>query len=371
MRCIEMTGSDNRMDCRATFDDPLNRLPAKCPACGFPDLDHVPQPYFLRRGPTKQSNELALAQNGNFFVRPRAHQVLELVTPRSCKFFPTHYKGTSEETPWLLAVPVEHLVSGTVKKSIRRCPDCGEPASSHPGSQWAERYSSVTGHEIAKDKTWASSEKSWTVWLDRALFFSVRLYILLKKLKIRGIVEVTCKGETRPDSEDMAWVQEKLSLLQQHGFPSEPPGSISAEDRKWFRGYLKANAKPNARKPDFKGMEKKIGEKLPKSYKEFMTKVGPLSFENVDDEEGLTVRLVPPNSIDAEFYRRGELEFEDEESRAVDGVQFAQNECGDVFCFDVKPGQDEYPVVQYLHEMNYYEAYADNFVACLRRFVGE
>ncbi len=39
MRCIEMTGSDDRMDCRDMFYDPINALPRTCQKCGFPDLD--------------------------------------------------------------------------------------------------------------------------------------------------------------------------------------------------------------------------------------------------------------------------------------------------------------------------------------------
>jgi len=67
------------MDCRDMFYDPINPLPAQCPECGFPDLDHVPLPYFLVKSRTRSPNELAEAENGNFFVRERIRRVLELL----------------------------------------------------------------------------------------------------------------------------------------------------------------------------------------------------------------------------------------------------------------------------------------------------
>ena len=54
-------------------------------------------------------------------------------------------------------------------------------------------------------------------------------------------------------------------------------------------------------------------------------------------------------------------EFEDEESRAVNGLTFATTGHGDCFCFDVQKGKKEYPVFLYKHEMNFFEPYAENF----------
>ena len=55
MQSIDVTCSDQRLDCRHSFDDPINPLPVSCPECGFPDLEHVPQPYALVKSRTKTS----------------------------------------------------------------------------------------------------------------------------------------------------------------------------------------------------------------------------------------------------------------------------------------------------------------------------
>ena len=43
---------------------------------------------------------------------------------------------------------------------------------------------------------------------------------------------------------------------------------------------------------------------------------------------------------------------------------------GDCFCLDVQKGKKEYPVFLYKHEMNFFEPYAENFAACIKRFAG-
>jgi hypothetical protein len=79
MRCVHISASDDRMDCRDMFHEPINPLSRKCPKCGFPDLDHVPQPYFLIKSRAMSPNELALAENGNFFIRERIRRVVSRV----------------------------------------------------------------------------------------------------------------------------------------------------------------------------------------------------------------------------------------------------------------------------------------------------
>ena len=120
------------------FYDPLNPLPPKCEACGFPDLDFVPHPYFLVKSRAMTPNETAMAENGNFLVRDRVRRVLELLAPGQCRFYPTHFKGTMNETPWSLAVPVHQVVVANVNPSISHCQVCGEPRSAHPGPQYSE-----------------------------------------------------------------------------------------------------------------------------------------------------------------------------------------------------------------------------------------
>ena len=92
-----MIGSDKQMDQREPFGIPVNPIPVKCPRCTFPELDFIPQPYFLAKG-TSNPNETDQAELGNFFVRQRSRQIIEAVTPGQCHFFPTHDFKTKKET---------------------------------------------------------------------------------------------------------------------------------------------------------------------------------------------------------------------------------------------------------------------------------
>jgi len=116
-------------------------------------------------------------------------------------------------------------------------------------------------------------------------------------------------------------------------------------------------------------LEKQLKFKLPKSYKEFLGKVGPCSFNNVDEQDGFTVHVLPPQECDCESYRIGALQTDDEEATSVDGVMFARTDHGDCFCFDIRKDRKEFEVFLYLHEYNYFERYTPNYAACIRRFV--
>ena len=373
MRCVQIVGSDDRMDCRDMFYDPINPLPRKCARCGFPDLERVPQPYSLVKSRTMSPNELALADNGNFFVRQRIRRVLSVVAPGQCTYFPTIYRGSTQETPWFLAVPNHQAVTGKVKPTIPRCEDCGEPRSAHPGSQWQSletRRSGETAYDVWKSSTWGSSESGWDRWIARDLFMSVRLLHLLKKIKAKGFYEATCVKPTPADKEESSWVKEKLQVLETSGIPLHGEGTMSDEDLRWFRDYILRHSRDVASTFDIQGIEKRLKIKLPKSYLEFVTKVGTVSFADVEEQEGFTACILAPDELDAEAYRAGAIDTEDEESNAVDGVLFAKTEHGDVFCFDVRKGRKEFPVFLFKHEYNYFDPYAENFAACIKRFAG-
>src|SRR5262249_52333039 len=148
------------------------------------NLDHVPQPYFLIKSRTISPNELALAQNGNFFIRERVKRVLDLLVPGQFTCFSTHFKGTSEATPWLLVVAKHQVVAATVKPSIPRCAACGEPRSAHPGTQWSESLLKAPGggrqagsgsaceldYDLTQSATWGSSERGWNRWINRNIY---------------------------------------------------------------------------------------------------------------------------------------------------------------------------------------------------------
>jgi SMI1 / KNR4 family (SUKH-1) len=367
------------MDCRDSFSDPINPLPVKCPRCGFPDLDHVPRPYFLVKSRAMTPNELAVAAVGNFFVRERVRRVFDLVIPGICTFYPTCYRGTTQVTPWSLVVPAHQLVTARVKPSIRRCEACGEPRSAHPGSQWSEYlfgkapgkvppregWGGESDYDVFKSATWGSSELGWDQWITRSFFLSVRLLHLLKQIKAKGFYQALFDKSLAPNEDEAAWVREKLRIFKAGGVPLHPDGTLSDDDAKWFRGYLKSRARGVESSWDVKAVERRLKTKLPKSYVDFVSKVGPTSFENVDAEEGFTATILPPPELEFEGLAE---ECEDEDSKAVNALTFATTAHGDCFCFDVQKGKKEYPVVLFKHEGFFFEPYAENFVACVKRF---
>lgn len=375
MRCVEICTSNDQMDLRNMNSDPINSCPQKCLKCGFPDLDHVPQPYFLVKSRTMSPNELDLAENGNFFIRERVRRVFDLLVPELCTYFPTCYKGTSQQTPWLLAVPMHQVVTSMVSRAIPRCEACGEPRSAHPGTQWTgtllrtyprnDGWSCELDQEIVKSATWGSSERGWDKRIFRQLFMSVRLHNLLKKIKAKGLDEQTCQKTTTPDKDESAWIKEKLQILEAAGIAFHADGTLSDEDAKWLREYIKTQSHAVTGDWDIKAVERQVKAKLPKSYIDFVRAVGPMSFENVDEQEGFTASILTPDKLETE---EGCAEFEDEESKAVNALTFAITGNGDCFCFDIQKGKKEFAIVLYKHEGNFFEPYADNFAACIKRF---
>jgi SMI1 / KNR4 family (SUKH-1) len=381
MRCVKITGSDDRMDCRHMFRDPVNPLPRKCPKCGFPDLDYVPQPYFLVKSRTLSPNELAVAANGNFFVRARIRRVLDELAPGQCANFPTCFERTTEKSPWLLAVPNHQVVTAMVNPSVPRCQACGEPRSAHPGSQWSEHlfgtprhdlrrgvaWTAESDYDILQSSTWASSVRGWDEWISRGLYMSIRLLHLLKKIKARGLDEATCQKPVAPDKEDSAWIKEKLQLLETSGIPLHADAMSSDDDAEWFQEYMQTNARQAKHQWDIEAVEKRVKVKLPRSYVDFVTEVGPVSFVNIDERAGFTASVLVPDQLRVEGFAGDAA---DEESRAVNGLTFATTVYGDRLCFDVQTGEKEYRVFQFKHEYNHLEPYAANFAACIRRFAG-
>ena len=217
-----MVGSDSRMDQKGNADAPVNGLPLKCSRCRFVDLDFVPQPYFLAKG-IDSPTDMARAEAGNFLVRERIRQLVELVAPGQCEFFPTQALKTKEPTQWFLAVPKAALATGVVKQSIKRCPECDEPLSAH-GTQFETRFlveSSV--FDIFKSHQWISiGEKApdyayeyfrkcvdhrHALALTRELYFSVRFETLLKRIGVRGLCRWVPFTE-KPSVSDLNWVEE-------------------------------------------------------------------------------------------------------------------------------------------------------------------
>lgn len=353
------------------FYEPLNPLPPACEKCGFPDLDHVPQPYYLVRSRTQTPNEMALAENGNLLVRERVQRVLETCAPNTCDFYPTHYQGGHEETPWRLLVPRCQVATAEVQETIPRCKACGRPRSAHPGTQyttWLWDYQSEW--DVLKASTWGSSERGWKYWVFRDCFMSIRLFRLLKKIRARGLDEVYHPETPRTSRAETAWIDGQLERLKECGVSLHPTGSLSDEDTKWFRAFIRNHAAGAGLAFDRKQVEKQLGVSLPNSYAEFIAAAGPAVFEDVDEEEGFQAQILAPHELDATTFRLGALAVDNPESRAVDGVMFARTGHGDCFCFDVRKDRKEFEVFLFNHELGCFEPYAENFAACIKRFAG-
>jgi hypothetical protein len=394
LRHVQLCGSDKRMDESGSFDLPVNPLPIRCPRCTFPDLDCVPQPYFLAKG-VRDPNEIAEGEAGNFFVRERARKILETVAPGACHFFPTQHLKTKALTPWSLAVPRFLVRTAAVKHSVRRCPQCNEPKVAHPGSHYTYPAVPPVAHDIYKSLNWSSSEKiaeeipwysrnvlgwreadavprsGWTrIALARQLWFSLRLEALLKSVGVKGLFRAFLDDE-EPDAQDLAWAEEKRRFLADRGLAERrAPTSSPARDR-WFQRFLKSHARRKQVPIDWRAIESKAGVPLPPSYKAFAAAVGEMTFPEVDGIEGFSVRIVPPTRLDARRYRKGRVSVTDRDSEAVDGLLFATTGHGDGFCFDLAVAGPEYPVYLYDHDLCAYEAYSADFPACIRRLSGK
>ncbi|MDB6064366.1 MAG: cell-wall, partial [Pedosphaera sp.] len=375
-QCLEMVGGDERMDLERGYGEPLNPLPIKCPQCKMPDLDFVGTPYRLGRKIDSPA-DMAQAEAGNFLIRDSMKRVLDLVAPGQCKFYPTINSKTQQPTPWLLAVPENLQVTASPPENRERCPKCGEPWSFHHYSECADRRSwasPFSTHEVFKSKNWSSDPVPFKGWQEtrpdiygRMLYFSVRLETLIKKLRLKGMVRSSdCKEVPTP--EDLAWVQEKIRLLNQAGAKASAPKTPS-QVTDWFKNYLKVNAKKKPVVHDFAAIEKKHRVKLPESYKKFISKAGTKTFKDVDEEEGFSAHILPPEKLNFKEYRKSAAR-DDEDEERIEGVMFATTDHGDVFCFDVSAKNRDFPVYHYKHETDEFEPYAENFAGSIRRFAG-
>ena len=413
--CVEMVGPDVQMDQRGDTYEPANPLPIQCPHCTFPDLDVVPQPYFLTKGVSTPS-EISPAQMGNFLVRGRVRRILELVVPKACRFFPTAEKKTKKPTEWSLAVPAQILGVPGLKTKKPYCSRCHESKEGYVFADHASylrkmRQFDSQGVDVFKTQNWKSmgiAEEvfesinrerkrirepllSWKEWNDtpgleppthrerwtrdqlaRDLLFSVRLEQLLKRAKVKGqLVRYASMKDVQPTPEDEAWIQDKLRILAENGLADAPKvtsAKAAGATPKWFKQFVKRNARKGTRPIDFSAVEQKQKLTLPQDYKDFISTLGSKSFEDVNGTEGFTATVLPPQKLDFRGCRRGKVPYLEGEQAQIDGVMFASTEHGDCFVFDVSAKSSDYPVFWYDHEQNTLEPFAPNFAECIRRF---
>jgi hypothetical protein len=407
--CVRMTGPDEQMDHRPGSYEPANPLPIKCPHCTFPDLNFVPQPYFLTKGVSSPA-ETANAHFGNFFVRERLKRILELAVPGACAFYPTIERKGNKPAPWWLAVPQRTLEIPVPKPTPPFCPKCYEPKlwAFAMGPVWAEMCHYDTGGvDVFKSLAWYSQQTAedeyaetnrfrkedalpplpWSNWgveppphaerwtrrmLGRNLYFSVRLEQLLKRAKIKGhLVRLLDFKQVQPSAADEAWIAEKLHFLADASLAKagKLPGTASSSaTRTWFKQFLKRHAKRGLKPPAFASLERKHGLVLPQDYKELISVAGSKAFKDACGMEGSTTTILSAQRLDFLNYRRGKLPFLGGEDVQIDGVMFAEVDNGDCFVFDVSAKAEDYPVYWHKHEENELELFAPNFTECIKRF---
>ena len=213
----------------------------------------------------------------------------------------------------------------------------------------------------------------WTrTGTERELYFSVRLEQLLQRAEVKRQLMRSCDfKEVKTTPEDEAWIEEKLKLLAAHGFVDTPKpvaGKAANAAQKWFKQFLKRNAKKGLKPVAFAAVEEKRKHTLPQDYRDFITTVGPKSFADVCNMEGSTTTVLPPQKLDFKNYRRGQVSHLEGDDAEVDGVMFAATDGGDVFVFDLSAKSGDYPVHWYRHEENTLEPFAPNFAGCIKRF---
>lgn len=225
-------------------------------------------------------------------------------------------------------------------------------------------------HILGWTKKESTTPFQWTrVNLSRDLYFSIRLGTLCKRLGIKGLSYRDVYTE-KPDPVELTWVEEMHQLLIQQGLADKPRTKHSPDIDKWFSSFLKKKKTKGGATGDCGALEEAHGIQLPPSYKKFISTVGEMTFEDVDDSVGFTVHILSPEKLNFERFRRGNSEIEDEESREIDAIVFASTDHFDCFCFDVSKGP-EYPVYHFNDELACFEAYASGFKECLKRFTGE
>jgi hypothetical protein len=387
-RHVMVHGDGNSMDTFGNFDLATNQLPKKCPSCTFPDIDAVPQPYLLNRG-ISDAGDFGCAELGNFFVRERLRQILEVVSPHACLFYPTSEAKSGKPTDWWLAVPQRMVDTVTLPAQYEQCNVCGEPKSvSHldrlefsPPEVDIFKSKQWTCWQIGEETPWYRDEnlkgriadispEQWTrLCLSRELWCSNRLLLLLKELKIKGVNYLSALHQCKATPWEAAWIAAQIERVNKDLPPVKSKQKFSDDSGKWFTAWIKKSV-PNeflASASTIKAWEKKHGIRLPKEYVKFATAVGKQTFADMFGKDEYDVTIVGLGELDAEGYRR---DFDDEAiEQSPDGLMFAVAINGDCLCFDLHGESGKYPVFHYDHETEAFQPFAENFAAAVRRLV--
>jgi hypothetical protein len=246
------------------------------------------------------------------------------------------------------------------------------------GSQTAEEAKWYWMHILKLKKPPKARKNQWTrIAMDRELWFSVRLCLLFKKLRIKGFPYRDLE-QRRPTAAESDWIAAQTKKMM--SVPSEAeikehrtakatpgPGPTVAD---WLTRFIAENTstRPLSNTSDLRAWSKKHHIPLPKDYQRYAKKVGRKKFRNLMGVEGLDVRIVGPRQFDVESLRRDPPDDPADEPEP-DGLMFAIAINGDCLCFDLRSPATDYPVFSYDHEAETFTHFAENFAAAVHRLV--
>ncbi|MGZ8900931.1 MAG: SMI1/KNR4 family protein [Limisphaerales bacterium] len=225
--------------------------------------------------------------------------------------------------------------------------------------------------ELCKSKNWISTGEKPVRDLDRYvdlrhalelhrhIYFSVRLVLLLKELRIRSTVYQSIACKEKPTPSDELWVRDQLKRLS-----DEPADTPQTSHEPWFQDYLAKHRK--TKKKAENGTLDRLGQRVPDSYKRFASSIGSKTYRNIDGQEGTNVRILSPQDVDFATFK-GRIKDDLDQEAGADGIVFAVTDFGDQFCF--KPLAGTFEVYRYDHEMDDFEPYAASFESCIRAWV--
>jgi len=240
IRLSSITCSDKRLDILDNIkllDLPVNKYELKCRVCEFPNIDLIPNPYFIAKNRDFSGVEIMKADLGNLLISDRLKQIFEILFENQLVFFQTYILNSKITTKWWLAIPTNMIINGKVKNYVKKCKSCSEPLSAHPGYQyefWIEDIEST--FDIIKSKNWHSiDENDWKQsWIDRDILLSVRLISLLKRIKANGIYQFSNSKYKKLTEEEKKWVENSLIKIDKLSHPTKV--EITKEDIEKFKG---------------------------------------------------------------------------------------------------------------------------------------
>jgi hypothetical protein len=260
IRLTAICSSDRRMDILDThkmLDTPVNTYDVSCQMCSFPNIDKLPEPYYIAKGRDFSGIEVMEADLGNLFVSNRVKKILEILCPDQCTYKKTFIHQTGIPTKWWLAIPNTMVINGEVQENIKRCTACNQPLHAHPRTQykfWLHELEASA--DIAKASNWHSTDehdwRNW--WIARDIFLSLRLSSLLKKISAKGfeklyVEERKYKSLTKAEKN---WVEQ--SIAQIGGLKDDVKFEITAEALDKFKILYSVVETPDS----IKSFEKKF-----------------------------------------------------------------------------------------------------------------